>query len=412
MIKIIKICLLLIVLLPLSVSANNTPSIEEEGIIEAYHVDGFESGSLYSYKLKTKNEDLNLQIEGDVPDIKTGDKVKVSGKKEGKNISAMGGNIKVTNSVVAASVEGDKKVLVLLVNFSDLQTEPYTIAEVTNEVFTNVNGFYVENSYNHTSLSGDVFGYFTLPTALSSECNYTQIGTEARQAASSTGINLSNYGHIIYIFPHSPCVLNGFSWTGLGTVGGNPSQAWINGSSTVRVIAHEFGHNVGLMHSHGCNTTVINTTCTNFEEYGDRHDVMGLGYGTHFNIFQKIRLGWLAVTGYPSVLTVTQSGNYTIGKAEFFNTLPLGLQIKKTRLSNYYVEKRSSVGYDTGISGVLLHVGQPTVPDSSQAPNFDLNLGKINVGQSFTDSSAKVKITTVSEDENQAIINVQFFKGN
>jgi hypothetical protein len=64
----------------------------------------------------------------------------------------------------------------------------------------------------------------------------------AEQAATAAGVSLSSYTRRMYAFPS-----NGCGWWGLGTVGGYPSIAWINGSFQNGVVAHEIGgeHRVG-----------------------------------------------------------------------------------------------------------------------------------------------------------------------
>ena len=94
---------------------------------------------------------------------------------------------------------------------------------------------------------------------------------------------------------------------GASTIGGNPSEAWINGSLDLKVLSHEMGHNFGLYHSHAldCGTAVLGTNCSVFE-YGDRMDTMGNTSAGHFNAFQRERLGWLDY-GISSAITTVQA---------------------------------------------------------------------------------------------------------
>src|SRR5437867_7868457 len=104
-------------------------------------------------------------------------------------------------------------------------------------------------------------------------CDPETLGSLARQAAQSSGIVLSDYARYVYVFPSIPCV-----WSGMATVGGTPSEAWINGNLDPHILAHEIGHNFGLAHAHSwyCPTSYVtdDPSCT-WYEYGDFVDVMG-----------------------------------------------------------------------------------------------------------------------------------------
>ena len=135
---------------------------------------------------------------------------------------------------------GAQRTVVLLVNFTNNPTQPYTLAAARSVVFTTTSNFDLENSYGQTWLTGDVFGWFTIPVQ-SSVCDDPSIETYAKSAATAAGVNLANYTHLVYAFPQNAC-----SWWGLGSVGGAPTRAWINGSFELQVVAHEMGHNFGL----------------------------------------------------------------------------------------------------------------------------------------------------------------------
>ncbi len=161
---------------------------------------------------------------------------------------------------------GAQQTLVILVNFADKTTQPYRVATAQSVVFTTASNFDLENSYGQTWLTGDVVGWYTI--ALSSTvCDYSTLASQAKSAAQAAGVNLSAYTRYVYGFPQNAC-----TWWGLAYVGGNPSQAWINGSFQLGVVGHEMGHGFGLYHSHSQSCDL--STCTT-SEYGDGWDIMG-----------------------------------------------------------------------------------------------------------------------------------------
>ncbi len=191
-----------------------------------------------------------------------------------------------------------------------------------------------------------MFGWLTIDMD-STVCDPSQIATLAQSAARSTGVDLAAYARYVYAFPKNAC-----TWWGLGTVGGTPSQAWINGTLAFRVAGHELGHNLGLMHAHSldCGATVIGSSCT-ATDYGDTVDIMG-GSSAHFNAFNKDRLGWLNHGVSPPITTVETSGDYWIGAYELPVSDTKALKILKSvdpstgQRTWYYVEYRQPVGFD------------------------------------------------------------------
>jgi len=328
---------------------------------------------------------------------------------------------------------GERKVAVLLVNFqNDASNKPWSHSQINNVVFGEVSNFIGENSYQQTWLNGDVLGWYTVPVD-SNNCpsNYY---TYADQAASSAGVNLSGYDHIIYMIPPgSNCPS-----TNAGTVGGSPSRAWISAATDARTVAHEFGHNLGLHHAHGlnCDGGVLSSNCRQYT-YGDAFDIMGTKYG-HMNAMNKERLGWLGYNQSPAITTVTSDGTYTISPMSPNTGGTKALKISKGidpatgQQSWYYIEYRQPVGFDDGIfgtgtydypdnvaNGVLVRKAiegngnssdlLDMTPDSiTKSGSYDLRDGALEVGQSYTDSDAGVTIMPLSNDANGITVSVSF----
>ena len=95
----------------------------------------------------------------------------------------------------AAATGGPQKVAVLLFNFQNNNSQPWTTDQVRGYVFTNsssVNEYYKEESSSSLSLTGkvrsdgDVFGWYTIPKT-DGNCDPFGWGALARQAAEAAG---------------------------------------------------------------------------------------------------------------------------------------------------------------------------------------------------------------------------------
>ena len=187
-------------------------------------------------------------------------------------------------------------------NFQDDASQPFTRRKPTSSLQPGQR-IHARKLVPADLVSGNSFGWLTLP--LATTCVTSDIASAARQAAGSAGIDLSAYTRMVYVFPRNAAC----GWSGVGTVGGSTSEVWVNGRLELKVIAHELGHNFGLQHSHSsdCDLTPLGNTCTTYD-YGDVADVMGTNTASHFNAFQKERLGWLNSGAQPPIVTATASG--------------------------------------------------------------------------------------------------------
>ncbi|EEZ86633.1 conserved hypothetical protein [Vibrio harveyi 1DA3] len=419
-----------------------------EGALEVFYEDDEKThSSRLRYILNSGNArtEIKFPLHAYAKRLKDGVKVRANGlsiKQTGKKLDVLALNEEPSNLLVladgsnkistdgidstqvTASSFGEQRTLVMLLNFLDNTQTPWSVEETRELVFGQVNDFYKENSDNQVWLTGDVAGYYTLP--MNATCDTWTIHTTAEDVARDNGINFGNYARIVYVFPeNSAC-----GWTGKGTVGGNPSKAYVNGSLTLRTVGHELGHNFGLHHAKGldCGADIIGDRCAS-AEYGDALDIMGMsGITGHFNAFSKELLGWIS-TDSGNVVSVEADGSYLLEPVETPRSGGAkGLKIRRGtdevtgKPLWYYLEYRQAIGFDSfvegksGITGgVIFHLATEDDPQSNlmldMIPNSglrDLDESALLVGQTYTDVQAGITITTEWANANAASVHVTF----
>ena len=406
--------------LPAQVQALVEQDAELEGDLEVLQED-YETSARLRYFLNTSRGRVGVHFAADSPKLQTGDRVRVRGVLLGAELAADNGTSSVTQvTSVAPYTFGEQSTLMILVNFQDLATQPFSVAAAHDLLFNTVNSFYRENSQNQTWLTGDVIGWFTIDLS-GSVCDYAGIQSRARAAASAAGVNLANYRRFIYAFPQNAC-----TWWGLGQVGGSQTHAWVNGNPATRVLGHELGHNLGLHHAHAleCGTTTLGSSCSTIE-YGDPADILGIsGVVAHFNAFAKERLGWLNYGISAPILTVTGPGDFSLTPYADTQVVPKALKILKEvdaatgKKTWYYVEFRRGLNFDSTLAGnsnlangVVVHTGSETNANSS----FVLDMtpatsswtdAALTVGNSFSDPVSGVNLTTLAASASSVSVNV------
>lgn len=334
-------------------------------------------------------------------------------------VAAGSGSTSSTGGAVAA-VSGAKKVAVLLINFTNNLSQPWTPATVQGVVFSNTNSvanYYAQASYGQLSLTGDVYGWYTIPST-DTGCAWSTWGDQARTAATNAGVDLTQYQYLVYAFPStSSC-----GWAGLGYLPG--SGAWINGAMSLRVVGHELGHNLGVHHASTLSCTnasgarvTLSSTCS-ASEYGDPFTIMGASSTYLPHNWHRSQHGWLSDT-----VTVSTSGTYTLRPSE--GTIsPRALRVARGDGTYYWLEFRQPAApFDTfsatdpEVNGVTIRL----VPDTTsvvQSKLLDMTPSTTSfadaalaVGRSYTDSALGLTITTSAVSASGATVTVAFGGG-
>jgi Bacterial Ig domain/Gametolysin peptidase M11 len=386
-------------------------AITRSGTFHAVVTDNFRTGqsttryTLQSGKRRTVVRPTELAAEA-------GDRVVVTGRMdEGRLVGA----VEATGPSTQSVVPGSRKVAVLLITFAGDPAEPWPPEQTRAQVFTaadSANAFYQEESYGAISLtgklspSGDVFGWFRLDTPTAG-CPYGTWREEADEAAAKAGIDLTGYQHLIYKFPYN----GNCSWFGVASGNGNWSMN--NGDFGVQVIAHELGHNLGLLHAGSWTCTSggvrvqISDDCT-VAQYGDPFDVMGSIATRHSNSWNLAKLGFI---GPGNVETVDATGTYLMRSALHPTTEPTTLRVPRAKFpggyvySWYYLEVREKGGIfenvsDASTTGVSIRATEEVSPETllldANPVTATFQDAPLGVGQTFNGGSVRIKTLSVS----------------
>ena len=139
-----------------------------EGVLSILYEDS-PSGARLQYVLDTVEERLSLQFpDGPPPGLASHARIRVHGVQvEGTLIAYSGGTSSSSTTQTSAPAAmpntfGALRAAVLLVNFRNAPSQPWSPEQVRSAFFTTTSNFFLENSFQQTSLGGDVFGWYTV----------------------------------------------------------------------------------------------------------------------------------------------------------------------------------------------------------------------------------------------------------
>jgi hypothetical protein len=414
-----------------TLAAPRTESDQEtlEGTLSIRHGDDFAHGREvgHAYFIANSDGETQLSFTGNAPDhVLSGQPIRVQGSRRGKEFLVEAGGMKRLgpSSGSRTSSTGAKSLAVVLFNFSNNPAEPYAPSYAAGVAFNNadsVAAYYAETSWGQLTISGEVFGWFTLPET-DVGCATGVWAASATTAATAAGINLAAYDHVVYGFPSTA----GCPWSGLASMPGRSS--WLNGTSgmTLHTMAHELGHNFGTHHASSLSCTengarvALASNCTT-AEYGDPFSVMGSGSHYQHTNFSRANFGWLSNA---NTVTATTAGDYSLTPIENDNSTAVKvLRIPRADTGTYLtLEFRQPFGewFDTFSSidpvtnGVTVRLAaglsvpsQTRLVDATPA-TLTFADAPLPAGQTLIDPVSSVGISTTSVSASGATVHVSF----
>ncbi len=280
-----------------------------------------------------------------------------------------------------------------------------------------INDYYIKNSFNKVSLTGDVFGPYSIREGI---CDPYKILREII-IVTDKDIDFSKYGRIILVLSPNECDIDNGATIGkirIPTSEGiiKAPVAWIF-SLEFHIVAHEIGHTLGMNHANRMNCL----SCESIE-YGIFFDVMGDGLG-HLNAPHKEEAGWIGDN-----TIITTEGEYLIKPLELkqkkglIQQIKLPLKQKPSFYENatnlyYSLEFRQPIDYDKKInkggqmfSGVLIHFSSvPSLPYVIQTNYINYDFGfdpLLQKGSTFKDSINDYKITLKEVNRKGALVKI------
>ena len=260
-----------------------------------------------------------------------------------------------------------------------------------------VQHWYESTSDNQVSVSGSVFGYYDssyAPTACSNTGDVLgRFLAEAATDAARDGYKSADYDHLVVYTPRiSMCGFSGTAWVGANGV-------LLNGTSSASTAEHELGHNLGLWHAGSCASANVTSSCVS--DYGDVTDVMGASTANHgFNAEHKRMIGWLPQS---EVATVT-AGTHTIALTSSTHPLQPGtteeIVIPRGDGTSYFVERRTSEGYDNGLDNVYVRLITRVNTDDTIIfdPVPSSPSAGLGSGETYVDTAKHITIATLSNN--------------
>jgi M6 family metalloprotease-like protein len=300
-----------------------------EGVAEVSVADDMDHGASSTiYRFRRDGLEVTAyQAAAGGPKSQCGDVLRLEGVRLGDTMAVSRASVTGQRAASAdCSSTGSQRVAVILARFPGSSAALPAAGSVQRMMFDesafSANTWYREMSYGKVSLSGAVFGPYTLDRAYS--CAETSQMRAAAIQAADRDIDFHQFERYILVFPY----IRGCNWGGMGTLGcgdlqtgeGTVRASWIwanyGGSldALQNLLLHEFGHNLRLGHSRLLRFPGVAMEADDFRavpvEYGDSTAMMGNSRYGDFAAAHKLQMGWLEAG--PDVVNVEADGQFTL----------------------------------------------------------------------------------------------------
>jgi len=332
---------------------------------------------------------------------------------------------------------GPQSAIVLCVEFTNLN-HTKTKSEISDVVFNRVNQYYREVSYNKIFLTGGVSRWYQMNKTVGAYGRDSALNIDDSNSdgspdtwmliqeaidAADPEIDFSQYSYLIVLHAGPGQETSGNSndiWSCAYLMGiwfrtrdgVSFSKAMIvteiesQGADTVGVIAHEFGHLLGLPDLYDPYRR---------SDYVGRWGLMGKGLWngnppssspSHMLAWEKIKLGWIS----ESQVAVVPGGvirNVTLSPFEL-NGTTLVVKVPITDRTYYLLELRQRIGFDVGLpdSGLLVTYvdGEVSGPGSIRIVDANpltatLDDATFKPGRTFSDLTNKIFVSILGTSE-------------
>ena len=376
-----------------------------EGDLMVAHGDNFTTGAMVMQtELRTATGVVPLAVpaaEHAATLALAGERVRVRGTRDARSFAVLSvasspaARGALAHPQVSPRAQHTMRIAVVLMRLPGSSAEPVTTASVRASTFgarNSVASWFAEGSGGQVTVTGTVYGYYNGVKT----CDLAKQLAAGAAAAKKSGFVASDYDHLVVYTPPQPCDFGGIGWVGQNGV-------FLNGETAPGLMEHELGHNLGLWHAgeYACASTKLAATCLTV--YGDDTDVMGNPYANHgYNAEHKYTLGWIPSS---EVRTIT-SGTQTIALTASEKPVVAGaielIRIRAADGARYAVDRRASVGYDTGLSGVWIRKLASVGTDDTEL----LRGSALAAGSAFVDPLHHVTIATLTDSGPTASVRV------